>query len=230
MIGYQQRFAAAAVQARAVLASGVLGRIASATARWNRRMAGGGLWDRGAWFLDPAQGGGGPFIDIGVHKLDLCLDLLGYPRIRRLVAKSRHGLGVRAAAARGCDYRIEDALDAWLFADDLDIRVEASYFRNQEQEEYHDVELIGERGGLRIDAGGLRAWTVAADGAIAPLPPPAAAATGAVGHFADVLAGRTPLRPTPEQSLALQGIVDACYRSAGSGSGLIPLGDAEAMP
>jgi predicted dehydrogenase len=34
-------------------------------------------WEPGAWRLDPAQGGGGPMMDFGSHRIELLLNLLG---------------------------------------------------------------------------------------------------------------------------------------------------------
>ena len=34
----------------------------------------------GSWFFDKQQSGGGPLIDLGVHRLDLALWLMGYPK------------------------------------------------------------------------------------------------------------------------------------------------------
>lgn len=215
MVGYQQRFAHTSTQARALLADNAIGKITSATARWNRRAAGEYLWERGDWFLDPAISGGGPLIDIGVHKLDLCLDLIGYPRMQQVVAKARYGLGKAAGDKRGRNYAIEDALDAWLFADGIDVRVESSYFRNQEEEEFHDIEIIGSKGGIRLHGfDGITAWNVHEDGSISSITPPEVKSIGALEHFADVIQGKTTLRPTASQSRDLQKIIDASYASA----------------
>ncbi len=224
MVGYQQRFSKTACQARALLAQGAIGEITSATARWNRRAAAEFLWERGDWFLDPKISGGGPLIDIGVHKLDLCLDLIGYPNIDHCVAKARYGIGKRVGDKRDKNYAIEDALDAWLFTDGIDIRVESSYFRNQEQEEYHDIEITGTKGGIRLDGfGEATAWQVNDDGSITHIEVPEIKTHTALDHFADVLLGKIELRPTPEQSRDLQKIIDACYESSANGSRLIPL-------
>jgi predicted dehydrogenase len=37
-------------------------------------------WEPGAWRLDPAQGGGGPMMDFGSHRVELLLNLLGPAR------------------------------------------------------------------------------------------------------------------------------------------------------
>lgn len=219
MVGYQQRFSLAATQARALLAQNAIGTVTSAVARWNRRTAGEFLWERGDWFLDPTISGGGPMIDIGVHKLDLCLDLLGYPAVKHCVAKARYGLGKAAGNKRGKQYAIEDALDAWLFADAIDIRVESSYFRNQDQEEFHDIEIIGTAGGMRINGfNQVSAWLVNEDGAIRHLDIPAVTCCSALAHFADAINGKTALRPDSTQSRDLQKIIDACYASSARAS------------
>ena len=69
--------------------SGIMGDIYFAETTWLRRNgipglaandfntnASGGM---GSWFFDKAQSGGGPLIDLGVHRLDLALWLMGYP-------------------------------------------------------------------------------------------------------------------------------------------------------
>ena len=91
-----------------------------------------GLWERGDWFLSKENSGGGPLIDLGVHKLDLLLYALDFPEITHVGAQCHYGIGSVIAGKRGKQYDIEDGAEVQLrLASGATIELGASYFRNQ---------------------------------------------------------------------------------------------------
>ena len=78
MVHFNGRFAPAARALKQHVDSGALGDIYYVRTVWNR--ASGIPGGQRGWFTNRDQSGGGPLIDLGVHRLDLALWFLGYPR------------------------------------------------------------------------------------------------------------------------------------------------------
>jgi predicted dehydrogenase len=81
MLSFVCRCAPTTAIVRRFIDSGRLGRIYHAKATWYRRR---GIPGLGGWFTTKAQSGGGVFIDLGVHMIDIILELTGRPRVRRV--------------------------------------------------------------------------------------------------------------------------------------------------
>ena len=62
----------------------------------------------GGWFTSKAMSGGGPLIDLGVHRLDLALWLMGYPRPVWVLGSTYNPIASAAARERGVDFDVED--------------------------------------------------------------------------------------------------------------------------
>ena len=86
-IDFSYRFTPQSRAMKALVEEGRLGEIYYARSVWLRRRGvpggtGSGFNTEGAsgsWFYDKTQSGGGPLIDLGVHRLDLALWMMGYP-------------------------------------------------------------------------------------------------------------------------------------------------------
>ena len=63
---------------------------------------------RQAGFSTRSQSGGGPLIDLGVHRLDLALWLMGYPEPAWVMGSTYCKIAGKLAAERGLDYTVED--------------------------------------------------------------------------------------------------------------------------
>ena len=87
-IDFSYRFNPQSRAMKAMIEEGALGNIYYARSVWFRRAGIPGLAaanfntgagsPMGSWFFDKKQSGGGPLIDLGVHRLDLALWLMGY--------------------------------------------------------------------------------------------------------------------------------------------------------
>ena len=88
-IDFSYRFNPQCRAMKDMIGEGVLGDIYYARSVWFRRRGIPGMAANsfntgsgapmGSWFYDKKQSGGGPLIDLGVHRLDLALWLMGYP-------------------------------------------------------------------------------------------------------------------------------------------------------
>src|SRR5690606_34036298 len=77
MINFSYRFRAQSQALKHLVDGGILGEISSGRTCWLRRH---GFPGFGGWFTDKGMAGGGPLIDLGVHRIDLALWLMGSPQ------------------------------------------------------------------------------------------------------------------------------------------------------
>jgi len=75
-VAYYRRFYPLVARVRGILAAGELGRVLAVSAVTSTPLAL-GAGDEGSWRVVLAEGGGGALMDVGSHRLDLFLDLLG---------------------------------------------------------------------------------------------------------------------------------------------------------
>ncbi|MFX8612643.1 Gfo/Idh/MocA family oxidoreductase, partial [Acinetobacter baumannii] len=77
MINFSFRFNDQSYFLKQQVDAGVLGKVYAGRTVWHRRR---GVPKLGSWFTTKELAGGGPLIDLGVHRLDLALWLMGYPK------------------------------------------------------------------------------------------------------------------------------------------------------
>jgi len=77
MMDYNMRYMASAATLKPIMEAGGLGDVYHVTTTYTRRD---GYPRLGSWFGQKAKSGGGPLIDLGVHRIDLALWLMGYPK------------------------------------------------------------------------------------------------------------------------------------------------------
>lgn len=215
MVGMNQRFSRAHYALRKAIAEGKFGHIYLCKTFWNRRRPGDGLWNRGDWFMNKKQSGGGPLLDLGIHKLDLLLFLLGFPKVLSVDGIAFEGIGRREGSERGKAYEVEDmGLGIIRLEGHSAIHLEASYFHNQLHEEKQAFEIFGSAG--TVNEG--EAFTIEGDEPVPlELVPDATAPTSCVEHFARVIRGEEPLLSTAEEALVGLKIIESIYRSSETG-------------
>jgi predicted dehydrogenase len=231
-IGHGGRFSAAAQAIHRRASAGDLGEIYYAKAAALRRR---GVPARGV-FTVKRLNGGGPLIDIGVHALDLVMWLMGNPAPVGAYAatydKLAHRPGVPAQNRLGATgaydperYDVEDLCAGFVrFANGASLFLETSWLLNQPEDELRRTELYGTAGSattspfrILVDDGtALRDVT----------PDESEVPTGRAGaqgnflrlhRFVECIHGRAEPLIRPEESLDVQRVIDALYRSAGTG-------------
>lgn len=224
MIGMNQRFTPEMAAAKTHIEAGAIGKILYARTKWNRRQVGSGVWQRGDWFLNAEQSGGGPLADLGIHKLDLALHLMDFPEVQAVDGATFYGLGATEGQIRGRDYQVEDFSVAMIhLADQRTISLESGFFTFEPEEEYQYLFLHGEKGGLYADPRtGTRLYIPGKDGLASPLEdmsltPEPPFASSAIEHFCQVLRGDVALSATAEHGRIGLQIIEAIYQSARSG-------------
>jgi predicted dehydrogenase len=219
MINFSYRFTDQSWALKKEVDDGVLGDIYFGRTVWHRRR---GMPGFGGWFGTKALSGGGPLIDLGVHRLDLALWLMGYPKPEWVLGRTFDFLGAERARQENKTFDVEDLAAGMItFKNGAVLEVEASWAANISERELMETRLLGTKGGLvqRNFGGGYQFEAelyTERNGAQYDirLNPPAPRPPSAQAHFADSIINRTPHVATGEEGLTVMRLLDALYESA----------------
>jgi len=146
MIHFNYRFTAPAVALHDFVQAGGLGDAYHARSWWHRTR---GIPGLGGWFTSKERAGGGPLVDLGVHRLDLALWLMGYPHAVSVSATTFHQLGSELAARSGSALDVEDMASAFVrFENGASLVLEASWAANGERREEMLTQVYGTKAGV----------------------------------------------------------------------------------
>lgn len=208
---------------------GGLGRVYHAKAWWLRRD---GIPGMGGWFTSKETAGGGAFIDLGVHMLDMILHLLGEPHVLSASAAAYMELGARGKGSRGDTVAnarpmdVDDFTTAFLRLENgVTLTLESSWAMYREVNDHFGVRLFGTDGGAVIDVidyvddDTLRLFANVAGAAseIRPKVPASLGHFGVVRRFVEVVQSGNWAGNQGEEGLERTLVLDACYRSAAEG-------------
>jgi predicted dehydrogenase len=222
MINFSYRFTPQAWQLKKDVDTGILGDIYYGRTQWLRRR---GLPGFGGWFGQKALAGGGPLIDLGVHRLDLALWLMGYPKPKWVMGAAHNPIATRLAAEQNRKFDVEDFATAMItFTNGATLDLTASWASNIKERELMETRLLGTKGGLvqrnlREGYDFEAELFIERDGVQYDLQPhgPIPNVPGPMAHFADSILHDTPHIATGEEGLLVMEILDAVYESAATG-------------
>jgi predicted dehydrogenase len=222
MINFSFRFTPQSWQLKKEVESGTLGDVYFASTQWMRRR---GLPGFGGWFGQKAQSGGGPLIDLGVHRLDLALWLMGYPEPAWVMGNTYNAIGSRLAEEQGKPFDVEDMAAAMIqFKDGSSLQLIASWASNIKEGELIETRLLGTEGGLvqrnlnegyqfeaelYVERNGCQ-YNMQPHGLIPNV-------GSAMHHFADCILNDQPHTATAEEGLTVMKLLDAIYASSEQG-------------
>ena len=222
MINFSFRFTEASYALKKQVEAGVVGDIYFGRTVWHRRR---GIPGFGGWFGDREMSGGGPLIDLGVHRLDLALWLMGYPEPIAVSGSTYDRIAAPMAKRARKKYSVEDlACGLVKFANGATLIVEASWALNQPEREHMVTSLYGDKGGLvHKNVGGGYEFTAeiftdeGGDQFTKQLDWRSGATPSSYHEFVDsILQARPPLA-TGEQGVKVMKILEGIYKSAQSG-------------
>ncbi|MCI7643544.1 MAG: Gfo/Idh/MocA family oxidoreductase [Lentisphaeria bacterium] len=219
MINFSSRTNPHAHAMKELVDNGSIGDIYFVRSIWLRRRR---LPGFGGWFGDRHFSGGGPIIDLGVHRLDLALYLMGFPEVDYVMASTYNYLGNEMAQAANKKFNVEDFGVALIrFKNGATLELEASWAANIKEREHISTRVLGKKGGMlyhnigdSYDAN-LEYFTEI-DGAHfdSQIHNPVNGAHSNMYNFVEAILHNTPHSPTAEQGVAVMRILDAIYESA----------------
>ncbi len=224
MVGQNNRFTPEVQTAKGLIAKGVLGDVYHAKTAWTRRS---GIPRIGSWFTQKKFAAGGATYDIGVHALDRCLYLMGEFDAAAVSGQTYAKFGPRGLGD-GSWGKGEIDPNKPFDVDDLSVALiklksgrtvllEASWAAHQPFPDFNGTQLFGTEAGIlfpplqlfRKTSLGYSNESVATSADIVN--------TNRMVHFIDCLLGKASPYVKPEESLAVQKILDAIYLSAKTG-------------
>lgn len=222
MINFSYRFSDMSFALKQQVEAGVVGDIYFGRTVWHRRR---GIPGFGGWFTSKDLAGGGPLIDLGVHRLDLALWLMGYPEPVAVSGAAHNVIAKELAHKQHKSYTVEDlACGLVKFANGATLILEASWAVNISEPEHMVTLLCGTKGGLvqkNVGGGyefaaevyteeGGNLFTKKLDQAMTPAP-------SAYSEFiSSILEKREPMA-TGEEGLKVMKILEGIYKSAATG-------------
>jgi predicted dehydrogenase len=219
MINFSYRFSAPSRALKAQVDAGVFGDFYFGRTVWHRRR---GMPGFGGWFGDKALAGGGPLIDLGVHRLDLALWLMGYPKPVWVMGSTYDAIAKPLAEAAGCTYDVEDLAAGFIrFDNGATLVVEASWAANIQEAELMETRLLGTRAGLlqkNLHEGYTFDAHVYTEQHGAPVDvhvhPPTSAAPSGMHDFAQAILAEHAHPASADEGLVVMELLDALYESA----------------
>jgi predicted dehydrogenase len=216
MINFNQRFHPLHQAMKGLVDAGKLGEIYFARTLWRRR--------RGVprWYtLTQDNCGGGPLVDLGVHRLDLAMWLCGYPEPEWVLGNAYS----KVEAQEFPDFELEDMAAAMIrMKNGAMFDLEASWASHCEGEAL-STRIFGSKGGLVLE-GSKNLFLTEIDGKLANIElvegefgnAPLAPTLTIRQAFLDAILNDTEVPCTPAQGLTINKILDAIYRSAKTGA------------
>jgi predicted dehydrogenase len=222
MINFSYRFSPQSWALKKEVDRGTLGDVYYARTQWLRRR---GMPGFGGWFGTKALSGGGPLIDLGVHRLDLALWLMGYPRPVWVMGSTYNHIASELARQQGKTFDVEDMAVALIkFENGATLELEASWAANIAEQELMQTRLLGTKAGLlQRNVNGTYDFEASIyeerDGAHydMALRPPIPNVTSSMAHFVDALLADRPHIATGEEGLIVMELLDAIYASGVKG-------------
>lgn len=138
------RFTPPARALKDLTAGGFLGQVYHASTMWTRRD---GFPGMGGWFGQKKMSGGGPLIDLGVHRIDLAMWLMGSPKPVSVSGAAHYLIGVPRAKKLKKTYDVEDYAAGFVrFDNGASLVLQISWGGHQAQPEMMNTTVMGTKG------------------------------------------------------------------------------------
>lgn len=227
MLGMNQRYRQDAQMVKAIVDRGELGEIYHAKAYWYRRM---GSPKFGTWFVNKSMSGGGCMLDIGVHYLDLALHLMDNWEPVSVSGQVYGKFGHRGIGEGGwgksdsnskVKFDVEDFATALIkFRNKATLELNVSWVIHQENGNRDNVELYGTDAGVSLAPTKIFRHAKRKGEYEVVVPQNVKIPhkyTNRQANWLDAIQGKDKPMCTTEQSLVVQRILDAIYKSSATG-------------
>jgi predicted dehydrogenase len=218
-INLSYRFTPQARALKDLAGGGALGKVYHAYTSWLRRD---GFPGFGGWFGQQELSGGGPLIDLGVHRLDMAMWLMGGPTPVTVSGTAHYDIGVPRAKREKKVFDVEDLACGFIrFANGASLVFEISWGGHQADPEEMCTTVMGTEGTVvhRNEGGGynfVAEYFTEKNGhkLSAKVGPGRSAQGNAYAEFVDAVIGAKPFLATAEDGLRVQQVLDGLYASA----------------
>ncbi len=223
MINFSFRFNEMAFALKSQVDAGRLGEVYCARSVWLRRR---GLPRFGGWFGQKELSGGGPLIDLGVHRIDLALWLMGYPEPLWVLGSTYDHVATKIAREEGKDFDVEDLAMAMVkFDNGATLEAEASWAAHIRENELMETRLMGTEGGL-LYCNQDQGYNFSAELFYesegyqfnTELHPGGKKVPSPMEHLVDAILNETPHIATAHEGVIVMELLDAIYESAETGA------------
>ena len=223
MVNFSFRFTEQSWALKRQVDAGVLGDVYFARTVWHRRR---GMPGFGGWFGQKKLAGGGPLIDLGVHRMDLAMWLMGHPKPVWVLAQTYDHIAAPLAKKSKKAFDVEDLAVAMVrFDNGATMIAEASWAGHIKENELQETRLMGTKAGL-VQRNLNESYSYEAeiylekDGTQYDMKvhPPVPAAPSSYAHFVDSIVNDRPHVATGEEGLIVMEVIDAIYASARIGA------------
>lgn len=181
------------------------------------------------WFRDKERAGGGALIDGAIHQLDLLLYMMGYPKVKSVRGFTTYvnsdlpdrvkGLKnfYSAVNAEKIPRTIESFASGYVtFEGGKHLFIKTGHIVNSSAPDGY--ELVGDKGGIRVDGEGVKLTTIDETGYLMESKPTITDDTYIfqlqLQHFTDACAGKVPCLCPAEHGTRIMQIINAIYESA----------------
>ncbi len=215
-INFSQRFLPASRAFKEIIANGELGEIYHGYCSWMRRY---GIPGFGGWFGQKKLSGGGPLIDLGVHRIDLALWLMGHPKVVSVCGAAHHRIGVPRALKMNAAFDVEDFATGFVrFDTGASLTFEVSWESHQRKNDIQQMRILGSAGSIEQDDNrclhhfhrDAAFCTTEIDVSNMPV-------RNSLQEMIRCVAKGEPFSATPEQGISVQRILNGLYSSAATG-------------
>lgn len=223
MVDFTMRFWPEARFLKAAIGEGQVGDVYFARTWWTRNR---GIPKLGTWYGQKELSGGGPLVDIGVHRLDLTLWLMGFPEPVTVSGVTYHHIAEGIASKAGVEIDVEDLASGLVrFSNGASLNITTSWAGNTEKREDMGTEIYGTKGGaLHRNVGesyDLEAKVFGEIGGaytetVMRFPAKRKTESAAARFVRSIVGGEQP-EATAEESLVIAKIIDGLYESASLG-------------
>ena len=147
-VHFNYRFNDASVGVKRLIDSGFVGKPYYVHTKWLRRA--GSPKGASGWFSTKSLAGGGPLIDLGVHRIDLALHFLGYPNVKSVSASTFNHFGTTLAEKNSeMIYDVEDTAIGFIrLENDITMIIETSWEGHISKREEMQTRILGTKGGV----------------------------------------------------------------------------------
>ena len=221
-INFSYRFSDISFALKRQIEKGILGDIYYARTVWHRRRFFPGF---GGWFGSKAKSGGGPLIDLGVHRIDLALWLMGNPGPVSVYGVTHDSYVQEMIKDSDIEYDCEDLAVAMIKLEGgMTLVVETSWGLHGKNSEYMRTAVYGTKGSAvqrNIEQGySFEGWLYLEENGDLydkKLIKSEMSAPSVHQNMVDVIKGRAENIGSPQSGIDVQKILNGIYQSAETG-------------